>query len=134
MHIRHNRYYRNYNFSEPGFWANPSANRMTEQSKLELKRRQQGPFGSNESGVPYVPRRFSHTKKCRWTRLMSSARSDPRQYCTLERYVHVWMVGTGLRISLAPGRYRITAEEQIDGKRYLQLENIYRIEEAEYLD
>ena len=64
---------------------------------------------------------------------MSSARSDSRQYCTFERYVHVWMVGTGLRISLAPGRYRITAEEQIDGKSYLQLEETYRIAAVEYL-
>ena len=57
--------------------------------------------------------------------------SDSEQFCVFDRYIHGWQVGTGIRVSLAPGKYRITAEEQIDGKLFLKLENSYRIDAAE---
>lgn len=57
--------------------------------------------------------------------------SDSEQFCILDRYIHGWQIGTGIRVSLAPGKYRITAEEQIDGRLFLKLENFYRIDAAE---
>ena len=57
--------------------------------------------------------------------------SDSEQFCEFHHYIHGWQIGTGIRVSLAPGKYRITAEEQIDGRLFLKLDNSYRIDAAE---
>ena len=50
------------------------------------------------------------------------------RHCTFQQYTQVWEVGTGLRVSLAPGVYRITGEECFNGIQYLRLEETYRID------
>ena len=62
---------------------------------------------------------------------MSAANSETTRFCTFEHYTRAWEVGTGLRISLAPGRYRITGEEQFSGIRYYRLEGAYRVDVRE---
>ncbi len=62
---------------------------------------------------------------------MSAVNSEFDRFCTFQHYTRAWEVGTGLRVSLAPGRYRITGEEQLNGVRYFRLEGAYRIDTRE---
>ena len=56
---------------------------------------------------------------------------EPQSTCTFERYTPAWALGTGLRVSLAPGEYRITGEEQLNGVRYLWLNERFRVDARE---
>lgn len=57
--------------------------------------------------------------------------SEQQTTCTFNGYTPAWALGTGLRVSLAPGRYQITGEEQLNGVRYLWLNESYRIDARE---
>ena len=59
---------------------------------------------------------------------MSAANTDSEQFCIVHRYTPAWEVGTGLRVSLAPGRYRITGREHHNGVNYYALEDVYRVD------
>ncbi len=58
---------------------------------------------------------------------MLAAGPKREQFCTFHDYTPAWEVGTGLKVSLAPGRYRITGEERLNGIQFLRLEETYRI-------
>ena len=58
-----------------------------------------------------------------WTKLEGS--------CTFERHVPAWAFGTGLRVALAPGEYRITGQDEVNGVIYLRLDDSYRIDSRE---
>ena len=60
--------------------------------------------------------------------------TDKEKFCEFHHYIYGWKVGTGIRVSLAPGKYRITAEEQIDGRMFLKLDNSYRIDAEEFFE
>ena len=50
------------------------------------------------------------------------------EYCTVERYTPAWALGTGLRVALAPGHYRVTGRDHVHGRRYFRLANAFRID------
>ncbi len=52
--------------------------------------------------------------------------SRPRT-CITRYYIQGWALGTGLRVSLPPGRYEITGEETFQGARFFRLNNKYRV-------
>ncbi len=59
---------------------------------------------------------------------MVSTRPNSERLCTFQEYTLAWEVGTGLRVSLAPGDYRVTGEEESNGRHYLRLNDVYRID------
>jgi hypothetical protein len=62
---------------------------------------------------------------------MPAANSEADRFCTFQRYTNAWQVGTGLKVSLAPGKYRVTGEEKLDGVVFFRLEGVYRIDARE---
>jgi len=62
---------------------------------------------------------------------MPAANSDADRFCTFQCYTHAWQLGTGLKISLAPGKYRVTGEEKVHGVVFFRLEEVYRIDARE---
>ena len=62
---------------------------------------------------------------------MPAAKSEADHFITLQRYTHVWEVGTGLKVSLAPGKYRVTGEEKLNGVVFFRLKGGYRIASRE---
>ena len=62
---------------------------------------------------------------------MSAANSEAERFCTFQRYTHAWEVGTGLKVSLAPGKYRVTGEEKLNGVLFFRLDGVYRIDARE---
>lgn len=48
--------------------------------------------------------------------------------CIIPRYSRGWALGTGLGVSLPPGRYRITGKDSLQGANYFRLEGRYRID------
>lgn len=65
---------------------------------------------------------------------MSAARSESERVCVFRRYTPAWEVGTGLPVSLAPGRYRVTGEEYRNGICYLELNETYRVDARDLVD
>ena len=59
---------------------------------------------------------------------MPAANSDADRFCTFQCYTHAWQLETGLKISLAPGKYRVTGEEKVNGVVFFRLEEVYRID------
>ena len=59
---------------------------------------------------------------------MGSSRPESEHFCTFRHYTLAWEVGTGLQVSLAPGEYRVTGEEQFNGIRYFRLNDAFRID------
>ena len=59
---------------------------------------------------------------------MGSTRPESGRICTFQHYTLAWEVGTGLQVSLAPGEYVVTGEEQNNGILYLRLNDSYRID------
>lgn len=59
---------------------------------------------------------------------MSGSGTTKPRFCVVRRYTSAWEMGTGLLVSLAPGKYRITGEERLDGVHYLLLEETYRLD------
>jgi len=55
------------------------------------------------------------------------ADQQPPRSCTTKYYIQGWALGTGLRVSLPPGRYQITGEETFQGARFFRLNNRYRV-------
>ena len=49
----------------------------------------------------------------------------------VDRYTRAWAIGTGLPVTLAPGNYRITGEDQIGSSVHLRLEETYRLRAVE---
>jgi hypothetical protein len=62
---------------------------------------------------------------------MPAANSEADRFYTFQRYTHAWQVGTGLRVSLAPGKYRVTGEEKLNGVVLIRLEGVYWIDVRE---
>lgn len=62
---------------------------------------------------------------------MSGSGSNSTRYCTFQQYTLAWEVGTGLRVALKPGSYRITGEEQLNGIHFVRLDERYRIEASQ---
>jgi hypothetical protein len=62
---------------------------------------------------------------------MPAANSEADRFCTFLCYTHAWQVGTGLKISLAPGKYRVTSEEKLNGVLFISLEGGYRIDASD---
>ena len=63
--------------------------------------------------------------------MMTAARSGSQRICSFRQYTPAWAIGTGLRVSLAPGKYRVTHEEVRSGVRYLCLDDAYRVDSRE---
>ena len=49
--------------------------------------------------------------------------------CSLTRYTLAWSVGTGLQVSLRPGVYRVTGFDEVNGKRFLYLNQSFHCPE-----
>ena len=49
----------------------------------------------------------------------------------VDRYTQAWAIGTGLPVTLAPGNYRITGEDQIGSNVHLRLDDTYRLRAVE---
>ena len=62
---------------------------------------------------------------------MPAEKSEADRFFTFQRYTHAWEVGTGLKVSLAPGKYRVTGEEKLNGVVFFHLEGGYRIASRE---
>ena len=62
---------------------------------------------------------------------MSTANFEADRFCTFRRYTRAWQSGTGLRVSLAPGKYQVTGEERLNGVTFFCLEGGYRIDVRE---
>lgn len=60
--------------------------------------------------------------------MIQNSSSEIEQTCIIQRYSPAWALGTGLRVSLPAGEYRITGENFVQGVRYFRLEGIYRID------
>lgn len=60
-------------------------------------------------------------------RIMTIPDNSAARHCEVEGYTRAWEVGTGLQISLPPGRYEVTGEEEINGSTYLHLSDRFRI-------
>ena len=54
-------------------------------------------------------------------------REKPRT-CTIHHYTPAWTIGTGLQTALAPGMYRITGQQYVNGNRYLTLDDRFRVD------
>lgn len=54
--------------------------------------------------------------------------TNDRPSCLIQNYSPAWELGTGLPISLAPGTYPITGEDQLQEVLYFRLNDTYRIE------
>jgi hypothetical protein len=52
----------------------------------------------------------------------------PVKLCRLDRYTPAWAVGTGLRVTLAPGSYSIVGEEEVGGVQFLRLGDGYKVD------
>ena len=65
---------------------------------------------------------------------MSATRPESEKLCIFRHYTPAWEMGTGLRISLAPGEYRITGEENRNGIRYFRLNETYRVDLNDIVD
>ena len=57
--------------------------------------------------------------------------SNRQRTCRFEQYTPAWARGTGLRVSLNPGVYRITGEEELNGVLYFWLNDLYRVDSRE---
>ncbi len=53
---------------------------------------------------------------------------DSQRVFKIHRYTLAWAIGTGIRVSVAPGEYRVTGEDSLNGIRYIRLEERYRID------
>ena len=65
---------------------------------------------------------------------MSPARPGSQRICIFRQYTPAWEIGTGLRVSLSPGKYRVTLEEFHNGVRYFCLDETYRIDTRDIAD
>jgi hypothetical protein len=63
---------------------------------------------------------------------MSATRSGSQRICNFRYYTPAWEIGTGLQVSLAPGKYHVTKEEVRGGVRYFCLDETYRIAACDY--
>ena len=57
--------------------------------------------------------------------------SDNKQSCRLERYTPAWAIGTGLRVTLAPGDYSIGGEERVGEVNFVRLDDAFRVDARE---
>lgn len=57
--------------------------------------------------------------------------STTPRHCTIDHYAPAWALGTGLRVGLPPGKYKVTGEDRINGRFYLRIEDKYRIASCE---
>lgn len=60
-------------------------------------------------------------------------RLDATELLTLDRHVAAWRIGTGLRLALSPGTYRVTGRVTIAGRDYLVLDGNVRVESIDAL-
>ena len=60
--------------------------------------------------------------------MIATPSANDRSACLIQNYSPAWQLGTGLRISLAPGTYPITGEDQLQGVVYFRLGDTYRID------
>jgi hypothetical protein len=62
---------------------------------------------------------------------MPAANLKADRFCSFRRYTRAWQLGTGLRVSLAPGNYQVTGEVRLNGVVFFCLEGGYRIDVRE---
>ena len=62
---------------------------------------------------------------------MSGLPRKGQRVCVLRHYTPAWAMGTGLRVSLPPGKYRVTGEQRVNGVRFICLEDAYRVDVRE---
>lgn len=60
--------------------------------------------------------------------MIQNSSCEIKQTCIIQRYSPAWALGTGLRVSLPAGEYRITGKDSVQGVHYFRLEGIYRID------
>ena len=60
--------------------------------------------------------------------MIAAPSTNDRPPCLIQNYSPAWQLGTGLAISLAPGTYPITGENQLQGVVYFRLGDTYRID------
>ncbi len=65
---------------------------------------------------------------------MIQPRHNSDGFCHLDNYTQAWTIESGLRVSLAPGSYRVTGEERLNGIRYLCLDERFRLDVLELPD
>lgn len=53
--------------------------------------------------------------------------NNERNRYAVQQYATAWEMGTGLRVTLPPGEYDITASEQLENVRYYLLNARYRV-------
>ncbi len=57
--------------------------------------------------------------------------SESGQFCSITKYTPAWALGTGLRVSVAPGTYPVTCEQTFDGICYLTLGEAFRVRKGD---
>ena len=57
--------------------------------------------------------------------MIAKAPIEPNGRCVVHRYGTAWALGTGLRVGLKPGEYRVTGAGDLNGVAALQLEGAY---------
>ncbi len=57
--------------------------------------------------------------------MIMKATVDENDRCTVNRYSRAWAIGTGLRLGLEPGEYRITGQHLVNGVPFVQLDGAY---------
>ncbi len=51
---------------------------------------------------------------------------DGNDRYTVKRHSPAWAIGTGLRVGLEPGEYRITGQHVVNGVPFVELDGAYR--------
>ena len=65
---------------------------------------------------------------------MSASQSNSNRTHIFRHYIRAWEMGTGLPVSLEPGEYLVTGEEQFNGVKYLRLNDMYRVDVRDLSD
>ena len=57
--------------------------------------------------------------------MIAKAFVDRNDRCTVKRCSPAWAIGTGLRVGLEPGEYRITGQPVVNGVPFVELDGAY---------
>ncbi len=57
--------------------------------------------------------------------MIAKAFVDRNDRCTVKRCSPAWAIGTGLRVGLEPGEYRITGQHVVNGVPFVELDEAY---------
>jgi hypothetical protein len=57
--------------------------------------------------------------------MIAKATVDGNDRCTVKHNSPAWAIGTGLRVGLEPGEYRITGQHVVNGVPFVELDGAY---------